>query len=94
MAALAATGALMVMFAAGGGETETHADPAEVERFLAELEARQGHADAPDATAHKSARDSRADERVRDIVETTAKRAPSPAMLNRLEDVAVSRLAG
>ena len=40
------------------------------------------------------ARDSRADERVRDIVETTAKRAPSPAMLNRLEDVAVSRLAG
>lgn len=69
-------------------EAEPQPDPAEVQRFLAEVEAEhqrlKGEADAK--KGHEK--------RLRNLLEGAATRAPSDASINKIERVVVGNLAG
>lgn len=76
----AACSAVFALDAFGRAEAEPQPDPREVQAYLAKIDS--------DAAAAERARDHRkasAEKRIRNFVEGAATRAPSDALLNRIE---------
>lgn len=82
-----AVGAAFALHACTDVEAQPRPDPAEVQRFLDQLEATGGFASGEAQRKDGSARS------IRRLVEGAAVRAPSTPTINRLETVVASRLS-
>ncbi len=81
----------MATFALAGGEEPAQADPVEVQRFLTQLEAEQLAMTMPARDKASGERSGGTTKRIKNIVESAAKRAPSTGMLNKIETAVVGR---
>ena len=75
----------LMLHTRGGAEAAPQPDPAEVQRFLIQLEEEQ-------AVQQTAAANSNRGKRLHNLVESAATRAPSAAMISQLEDVVSEKL--
>lgn len=85
--AAAAAGATLILHGCGEAEADPKADPAEVQRYLAQIEADER------LIAGEAKRKEGHEKRLRQMVEGAATRAPSDASINRIETVVAGNLA-
>ena len=87
MAGSLLTGALLIQ-SCGDSPPEPRPDPAEVQKFLTELDERYQQLDG------EAERKAGHEKRLRNLVEGAATRSPSEASINKIETAVVSGLAG
>lgn len=76
------------MQSCGDSRPEPRPDPAEVQRFLTQLDARYQTLDG------EAERKAGHEKRIRNLIEGAATRAPSEAAINKIETAVVSGLSG